>query len=61
MYVPSRLISWVAKGVSSGLDGLYLTRFESQRKEYWKALYSCVEIGAPYLILFSENDEILPA
>ncbi|CAA0362437.1 unnamed protein product [Arabidopsis thaliana] len=57
---PSRLVSWVAKGISSGLDGLYLTRFESQRSEYWQALYSSVEIGAPYLILCSENDELAP-
>ncbi|CAN6906091.1 unnamed protein product [Brassica oleracea] len=60
MSVPSRLVSWVAKGVSSGLDGLYLTRFESQRSEYWQALYSSVEIGAPYLILCSDNDELAP-
>ncbi|CAN8270810.1 unnamed protein product [Cochlearia groenlandica] len=56
----SKLVSWVAKGVSSGLDGLYLTRFESQRSEYWQALYSSVEIGAPYLILCSENDDLVP-
>ncbi|XP_013656859.1 uncharacterized protein LOC106361626 [Brassica napus] len=60
MSVPSRLVSWVAKGVSSGLEGLYLTRFESQRSEYWQALYSSVEIGAPYLILCSDNDELAP-
>ena len=42
MSVPSRLISWMTKGISSGLDGLYLTRFESQRSEYWQALYSSV-------------------
>ncbi|KAG2298135.1 hypothetical protein Bca4012_009341 [Brassica carinata] len=60
MSVPSRLISWMAKGISSGLDGLYLTRFESQRSEYWQALYSSVEIGAPYLILCSENDKLAP-
>ncbi|KAF8109296.1 hypothetical protein N665_0098s0024 [Sinapis alba] len=60
MYVPSRLVSWVAKWVSSGLDGLYLTKFESQRREYWQALYSFVEIGAPYLLLCSENDELAP-
>ncbi|ESQ50985.1 hypothetical protein EUTSA_v10022704mg [Eutrema salsugineum] len=57
---PSRLVSWLAKGISSGLDGLYLTRFESQRSEYWQALYSSVEIGAPYLILCSENDDLAP-
>ncbi|CAN7048424.1 hypothetical protein IGI04_025578 [Brassica rapa subsp. trilocularis] len=60
MSVPSRLVSWVAKGVSSGLEGLYLTRFESQRSEYWQALYSSVEIRAPYLILCSDNDELAP-
>lgn len=38
----SKLISWVAKGVASGLDALYLTTFETQRAEYWQALYSSV-------------------
>lgn len=38
----SRLVSWVAKGIASGLDALYLTRFESQRTEYWQALHSSV-------------------
>ena len=38
----SKLVSWVAKGIASGLDALYLTRFESQRTEYWQALYSSV-------------------
>ncbi|CAH2051751.1 unnamed protein product [Thlaspi arvense] len=57
---PSKLVSWMAKGISSGLDGLYLTRFESQRSEYWQALYSSVEIGAPYLILCSESDDLAP-
>ena len=38
----SKLASWVAKGIASGLDALYLTRFESQRTEYWQALYSSV-------------------
>ncbi|XP_010526945.1 PREDICTED: uncharacterized protein LOC104804372 [Tarenaya hassleriana] len=57
---PARLVSWVVKGITSGLDGLYLTRFESQRTEYWQALYSSVGLGAPYLILYSENDELTP-
>lgn len=39
---PSKLVSWFAKGITSGLDGLYLTRFESQRVEYWQTLYSSV-------------------
>lgn len=38
----SKVVSWVAKGIASGLDALYLTRFESQRTEYWQALYSSV-------------------
>ncbi|CAI0447134.1 unnamed protein product [Linum tenue] len=39
---PSKLMSWFAKGVTSGLDGLYLTRFEYQRTQYWQNLYSSV-------------------
>jgi len=39
---PSKLVSWVAKSVTSGLDALYLTRFESQAAEHWQALYSSV-------------------
>ncbi|XVE66866.1 hypothetical protein DITRI_Ditri08aG0114500 [Diplodiscus trichospermus] len=55
---PSKLVSWIAKGIASGLDGLYLTGFESQRAEYWQALYSSVDLDAPYLILCSENDDL---
>ncbi|KAE8661537.1 hypothetical protein F3Y22_tig00113725pilonHSYRG00901 [Hibiscus syriacus] len=53
---PSKLLSWIAKGVASGLDSLYLTEFESQRADYWRTLYSSVDLDAPYLILCSEND-----
>ncbi|KAG2705429.1 hypothetical protein I3760_05G052800 [Carya illinoinensis] len=56
----SKLVSWVAKGVASGLDALYLTRFESQRLEYWQALYSSVNLSAPFLIVCSEKDELAP-
>uniref|UniRef100_A0A7N0TEJ1 Uncharacterized protein n=1 Tax=Kalanchoe fedtschenkoi TaxID=63787 RepID=A0A7N0TEJ1_KALFE len=56
----SKLVSWVAKGVSSGLDALFLTGFESQRAEYWHALHSSVRFGAPYLILSSETDDLAP-
>ncbi|KAL5541109.1 hypothetical protein UlMin_043395 [Ulmus minor] len=56
----SRLVSWVAKGIASGLDSLYLTRFECQRSEYWQALYSSVNLGAPFLILGSEKDDMAP-
>ncbi|XWS39964.1 hypothetical protein CRYUN_Cryun18bG0099500 [Craigia yunnanensis] len=54
----SKLVSWIAKGVASGLDGLYLTGFETQRTEYWQTLYSTVDLDAPYLLLCSENDEL---
>nr|XP_034917186.1 uncharacterized protein LOC118050817 isoform X2 [Populus alba] len=57
---PSKFVSLVAKGLASGLDGLYLTRFESQRAEYWQTLYSSIDMGAPYLILCSENDNLAP-
>ncbi|CAK8577512.1 unnamed protein product [Lathyrus sativus] len=56
---PSKLISLVAKSVASGLDALYLTRFESQSAEHWQALYSSVNLGAPFLILCSENDDLV--
>lgn len=39
---PSKVISWIAKGVSSALDALYLTKFESQRAQYWQNLHSSV-------------------
>uniref|UniRef100_A0A2P2IP63 Uncharacterized protein n=1 Tax=Rhizophora mucronata TaxID=61149 RepID=A0A2P2IP63_RHIMU len=55
---PSKFFSWVAKGIFSGLDGLYLTRFEYQRAEYWQTMHSSTEFGAPYLILCSENDNL---
>ncbi|KAK7362654.1 hypothetical protein VNO77_04773 [Canavalia gladiata] len=56
---PAKLVSWVAKSVASGLDALYLTRFESQAAEHWQALYSSVNYGAPFLILCSENDDLV--
>ncbi|KAL1534651.1 hypothetical protein AAHA92_30808 [Salvia divinorum] len=54
----SKLVSLFAKGVTSSLDALFITRFGSQRAEYWKSLYSSVGLGAPFLILFSENDDV---
>ncbi|KAL8205184.1 hypothetical protein R6Q57_008735 [Mikania cordata] len=56
----SKLVSMVAKGVTSGLDALFLTRFGSHRSEYWQTLYSSVGLGAPFLILCSENDDLAP-
>lgn len=38
----SKLVSLFAKGVTSGLDALFLTRFGSHRSEYWQTLYSSV-------------------
>ncbi|GMJ02631.1 hypothetical protein like AT5G44250 [Hibiscus trionum] len=57
---PPRIASWIANGISSGLDALFLTRFESHRAEYWQTLYASVRMGAPYLILCSENDDLAP-
>ncbi|KAI3465369.1 hypothetical protein Pfo_022032 [Paulownia fortunei] len=57
---PPLLASWIASGISSTLDTLFLSRFESQRAEYWQTLYSTVSIGAPYLILCSEDDDLAP-
>lgn len=56
----SKLVSLVAKGVTSGLDALFLTRFGSHRSEYWQTLYSSVGLGAPFLILCSETDDLAP-
>ncbi|KAA8545885.1 hypothetical protein F0562_020664 [Nyssa sinensis] len=56
----TKLVSLAAKGVTSCLDALFLTRFGSQRTEYWQTLYSSVSLGAPYLILCSENDDCAP-
>ncbi|KAJ6675788.1 hypothetical protein OIU85_011895 [Salix viminalis] len=57
---PPRMLSWMANGISSTLDALFLHRFESQRAEYWQTLYSSVSMGGPYLILCSENDDLAP-
>ncbi|KAJ0975954.1 hypothetical protein J5N97_017919 [Dioscorea zingiberensis] len=59
MSQPSRVVSWMGKALVSGMDTLFMNRFEAQRAEYWKTLYSSVSIG-PVLILFSEDDELSP-
>ncbi|KAL6890104.1 hypothetical protein ACP4OV_008867 [Aristida adscensionis] len=59
MSEPPRVLSWMAKGVASGLDTLFISKFEEQRKEYWETLYSSVHFG-PILILCSEDDELAP-
>ncbi|XP_054790117.1 uncharacterized protein LOC129299088 [Prosopis cineraria] len=55
---PPRFASWIANGIASGLDALFLSRFESQRAEYWQTLYSTIRMQAPYLIFCSENDDL---
>lgn len=57
---PPIIATWIANGVSSSLDALFLTKLELQRADYWQTLYSTVAMGAPYLILCSENDELAP-
>ncbi|XP_057766292.1 uncharacterized protein LOC130986782 isoform X1 [Salvia miltiorrhiza] len=57
---PPLVASWITSGISSTLDALFLSRFESQRAEYWQTLYSTVSFRAPYLILCSEDDELAP-
>ncbi|KAG5548125.1 hypothetical protein RHGRI_013729 [Rhododendron griersonianum] len=56
----AKIISSIAKGVASGLDALFITKFGSDRTEYWQTLYSSVSLGAPYLILCSEDDDLAP-
>ncbi|PIN06060.1 hypothetical protein CDL12_21401 [Handroanthus impetiginosus] len=56
----SKLVSFLAKGVTSSLDALFLTRLGLQRAEYWHSFYSSVGFGAPFLILCSENDDVAP-
>lgn len=52
----SKLVSLFARGVSSSLDALFLTRFGSQHAEYLKTLYSSVNLDTAFLILHSENE-----
>lgn len=39
---PPIIATWIANGISSSLDTMFLTKFESQRAEYWQTLYSTV-------------------
>lgn len=56
----SKLVSLFAKGVTSSLDALFITKFGSERAEYWKSLYSSVGLGGPFLVVCSENDDVAP-
>ncbi|GKB01437.1 putative pentatricopeptide repeat-containing protein, mitochondrial-like protein [Tanacetum coccineum] len=57
---PPIIAKWIANGISSSLDALFLTKHESQRAEYWQTLYSTISMRAPYLILCSEDDDLAP-
>ncbi|CAL5204660.1 unnamed protein product [Lathyrus oleraceus] len=57
---PPKFASWIANGIASGLDSLFLNRFESHRAEYWRTLYSTTSMQVPYLIFCSENDDLAP-
>lgn len=39
---PPPLASWIANGIASSLDALFLRRFESHRAEFWQTLYASV-------------------
>ncbi|KAG9137061.1 hypothetical protein Leryth_019005 [Lithospermum erythrorhizon] len=55
-----KLVSLLARGVTSSLDALFLTSFGPQRSEYFQTLCSSVNLGAPFLILCSESDDLAP-
>ncbi|GJW99645.1 putative alpha/beta hydrolase [Tanacetum coccineum] len=57
---PPIIAKWIANGISSSLDALFLTKHESQRAECWQTLYSSISMRAPYLILCSEDDDLAP-
>ncbi|KAK4744801.1 hypothetical protein SAY87_011113 [Trapa incisa] len=57
---PPRLASWIVNGIASGLDALFLSRFESQRAEYWQTLYSSIGMRVLYLILCTDSDDLAP-
>ncbi|EPS64116.1 hypothetical protein M569_10666, partial [Genlisea aurea] len=60
MRSPPLPVTWIARGMSYCLDGFFLSRFESQRAEYWQTLYSTISLKAPYLIFCSEDDDLAP-
>ncbi|KAK9109167.1 hypothetical protein Sjap_017227 [Stephania japonica] len=51
---PPRLFSWMADGFAAGLDGLFLSRFEAQRAEYWQTLYASVHYPTDYKAAVTE-------
>ncbi|OAY66039.1 hypothetical protein ACMD2_09873 [Ananas comosus] len=59
MSSPPRVVSWMAKAFASGLDALFINRFEAQRADYWQTLYSSANFG-PITIFCSEDDKLAP-
>ncbi|WOL08780.1 hypothetical protein Cni_G17533 [Canna indica] len=57
LFRPTRIASWMAKTLLSGLDTVFPSRFEAHREEYWRTLYSSVNMG-PFLIFCSEDDDL---
>ncbi|XP_042439200.1 uncharacterized protein LOC122024611 [Zingiber officinale] len=53
----TRITSWAARAMTSGLGNIFASRLEAQRVEYWKTLYSSASMGA-FLIFCSEDDEL---
>lgn len=56
----AKVATFLAKSVTTSLDALFLTSFRSKQAEFWHTLYSSVGLGAPFLILCSENDDLAP-
>ncbi|KAL4196920.1 hypothetical protein AMTRI_Chr04g248720 [Amborella trichopoda] len=56
---PPRVFSWAARAIASSLDAFFLSKFEADRADYWRTLYSSVATG-PILIVSSEEDDLAP-
>uniref|UniRef100_A0A7C9CD01 Uncharacterized protein n=1 Tax=Opuntia streptacantha TaxID=393608 RepID=A0A7C9CD01_OPUST len=56
----AKFLSWTVKLFTYGSDALFLTNFESQNNEYWRTLYSSINLGAPILFFCSESDDLAP-
>lgn len=57
---PPFIASWIAHSLKYTADKFFLYKMESLRAEYWQTLYSTIRMGAPYLFLCSENDDLAP-
>ncbi|KAF3338055.1 hypothetical protein FCM35_KLT18642 [Carex littledalei] len=56
---PPRVLSWMARALASGLDALFIKKFEEQRADFWQTLHASANVG-PILILCSEDDDLAP-